>query len=148
MIRSSAVADRRPLLLQCPLWLMAYIAPFRALRYDPARAAVSDVVTQPYDKITPELQEHYHAASPYNLVRIILGKRETSDNETENTYSRAAGYFRDWRRQGIFLQDATPLHLFVCATVCRTGRKNRGRAAGIHRAGKDRRLLRRGGFPA
>ncbi len=93
---------------------MAYISPFRALRYDPARAAVSDVVTQPYDKITPELQEHYHAASPYNLVRIILGKRETSDNETENTYSRAAGYFRDWRRQGIFLQDGRPsIYLYV-----------------------------------
>jgi uncharacterized protein (DUF1015 family) len=93
---------------------MAYISPFRALRYDPARTALSDVVTQPYDKITPELQEQYHAASPYNLVRIILGKRETSDNETENTYSRAAGYFRDWRRQGIFLQDGRPsIYLYV-----------------------------------
>jgi uncharacterized protein (DUF1015 family) len=93
---------------------MASISAFRALRYDPARVQLSDVVTQPYDKITLDMQERYHAASPYNLVRIILGKPETSDNETENTYSRAAGYFREWRKRGIFLQDGQPsIYLYV-----------------------------------
>jgi len=93
---------------------MAYISPFRALRYDLARVALPDVVTQPYDKITSDMQARYHEASPYNLVRIILGKRESSDNETQNTYSRAAGYFRDWRREGIFLQDGQPsIYLYV-----------------------------------
>lgn len=87
---------------------MAYISPFRALRYDPARVALPDVVTQPYDKITPEMQDRYYAASPHNLVRIILGKREPTDHEGENTYTRAAASFRDWRRQGIFLQDGQP----------------------------------------
>jgi uncharacterized protein (DUF1015 family) len=101
-------------LLQCPFRLMAYIAPFRALRYDPARVKVEEVVTQPYDKITSDMQEQYHAASPYNLVRIILGKREVTDNETENPYSRAAAYFRDWRRQGIFLQDGqSSIYLYL-----------------------------------
>ena len=93
---------------------MAYVAPFRALRYDPARVKVADVVTQPYDKITPVMQEQYHAASPYNLVRIILGQREATDNEAENPYRRAAAHFRDWRRQGIFLQDGHPsIYLYV-----------------------------------
>jgi uncharacterized protein (DUF1015 family) len=86
---------------------MAYIAPFRALRYDPARVSPAKTVTQPYDKITPAMQESYYAASPYNLVRIILGKREP-DQENDNVYTRAAGYFRDWRREGVFLQDAQP----------------------------------------
>ena len=54
---------------------MAIISPFRALRYDPERVPVQQVVTQPYDKITPAMQERYYQASPYNLVRIILGKR-------------------------------------------------------------------------
>ena len=54
---------------------MAHIAPFRALRYDQQRIEIASVVTQPYDKITPEMQERYYTASPYNLVRIILGKR-------------------------------------------------------------------------
>jgi uncharacterized protein (DUF1015 family) len=87
---------------------MATIAPFRALRYDPSRVPVSDVVTQPYDKISPEAQERYYAANPYNLVRIILGKPEPSDDEHGNPYTRAAANFDDWRRHGIFLQDTQP----------------------------------------
>jgi uncharacterized protein (DUF1015 family) len=87
---------------------MAHIAPFRALRYDPARVDLAKVVTQPYDKITPEMQERYYAASPHNLVRIILGKREAKDHAGDNAYIRAAVYFQDWRRQGIFLQEAQP----------------------------------------
>jgi uncharacterized protein (DUF1015 family) len=87
---------------------MAHIAPFRALRYDPQRVSPTAVVTQPYDKITPEGQERYYAASPYNLVRLILGKQEPGDDEQRNVYSRAASFFSDWRRQGIFLQDPQP----------------------------------------
>lgn len=87
---------------------MAHIAPFRALRYDPARVSLPQVVTQPYDKITSDMQERYHAANPYNLVRIILGKQHASDDEGNNRYTRAADFFRDWRRQGIFLQDPEP----------------------------------------
>lgn len=85
---------------------MAYIAPFRALRYDPARVSPADVVTQPYDKISPEMQERYYGSSPHNLVRIILGKREAEDHSEHNVYTRAAAYFKDWRRQGTFLQDS------------------------------------------
>src|SRR6266576_1075737 len=87
---------------------MPHIEPFRALRYDPARVALPSVVTQPYDKITPEMQDRYYASSPYNLVRIILGKQQTGDHPGESTYTRAADFFRDWRRQGIFLQDTQP----------------------------------------
>lgn len=87
---------------------MAQIQPFRALRYDPARVAVSSAVTQPYDKITPEMQERYYAASPYNLVRIILGKRLATDGPEENPYTRARADLTDWRRKGILLQDSKP----------------------------------------
>ncbi|HXY09052.1 MAG TPA: DUF1015 domain-containing protein [Terriglobales bacterium] len=87
---------------------MATIAPFRALRYDPRRVDLAQVVTQPYDKISPEMQERYYSASPYNLVRIILGKSESTDGPADNVYTRAARYFREWRTQGIFLQDAEP----------------------------------------
>jgi uncharacterized protein (DUF1015 family) len=87
---------------------MAYIAPFRALRYHPDRVTVSQVVTQPYDKITPEMQERYYASNPHNLVRIILGKKNASDHVGDNAYSRAAGYLAEWRREGILSQDAEP----------------------------------------
>ncbi len=87
---------------------MAHIEPFRALRYDPGRVALAQVATQPYDKITPEMQEGYYASSPHNLVRIILGKRGSSDHSGDNPYTRAAAYFCDWRRHGVLIQDAQP----------------------------------------
>jgi uncharacterized protein (DUF1015 family) len=93
---------------------MAQIEPFRALRYDPTRVSIPQVVTQPYDKITPAMQDGYYAASPYNLVRVILGKQLAGDHPGESTYTRASQFFRDWRKQGIFLQDAKPaLYLYV-----------------------------------
>ena len=102
---------------------MAQIAPFRAWRYDPARVDPSQVVTQPYDKITPELQERYYAASSFNLVRIILGRREASDHAGDNPYSRAARFFEDWRRQGVFLQDDQPSIYTYIQTFTAPGEK-------------------------
>jgi uncharacterized protein (DUF1015 family) len=87
---------------------MAIISPFRAFRYDPARVSLPQVVTQPYDKITPGMQARYYDANPYNLVRIILGKREADDNQHNNAYSRAARDFSAWRSQGILRQDPQP----------------------------------------
>jgi uncharacterized protein (DUF1015 family) len=87
---------------------MADILPFQALRYDLQQVTVGQVVTQPYDKITPAMQERYYAASPYNLVRIILGRRELDDNTAHSVYTRAAAYGRDWRAEGILRQDSAP----------------------------------------
>jgi uncharacterized protein (DUF1015 family) len=97
---------------------MARIYPFRALRYDTSRVRMEDVVTQPYDKITPEMQQRYYEASPYNLVRIILGKHEPDDTEAQeflpageeahNVYTRAAEWLREWRREGILAEEAEP----------------------------------------
>jgi uncharacterized protein (DUF1015 family) len=84
---------------------MADLHPFRALRYDLQRVSASQVLTQPYDKITPAMQEGYYAASPYNLVRIILGRREP-DDANNNVYTRAASYARQWRSEAILRQDS------------------------------------------
>src|SRR5260370_27060661 len=87
---------------------MAYIIPFRALRYDLKQVSAAQVLTQPYDKITPRMQDRYYAASPYNLVRIILGRREDKDHPAHNVYSRARSYFPQWQQQGILRHDAIP----------------------------------------
>jgi uncharacterized protein (DUF1015 family) len=87
---------------------MAYIEPFRALRYDPTCVDLTKVVTQPYDKITPAMQNRYYDADPHNLVRIILGKPQPDDRSGENIYTRAAGFFQDWRRLRVFCQDSKP----------------------------------------
>jgi uncharacterized protein (DUF1015 family) len=88
---------------------MASIYPFRALRYNPSVARLDDVVTQPYDKISPAMQQAYYQRSPYNLVRIILGLPELFDAERgESVYTRAARDFRAWREQGVLMQEHTP----------------------------------------
>lgn len=87
---------------------MSEIVPFKALRYDPHLVRLEDVVTQPYDKITPEMQSRYYELSPNNLVRIILGKHFETDSATFNVYSRAAEYLHDWRAGGVLKQDAEP----------------------------------------
>src|ERR1700690_1910792 len=87
---------------------MATISPFRAWRYAPERVPLRNAVTQPYDKITPAMQESYYQASPYNLVRIILGRRFDADTASENDYTRAASSFREWRQAGVLRQDQQP----------------------------------------
>ena len=88
---------------------MARIYPFRALRYNPLQVKLAEVVTQPYDKITPAMQQAYYQRSPYNLVRIILGLPELFDgNGTQDVYRRAGDDFRAWRRDGILTQESEP----------------------------------------
>jgi len=87
---------------------MARIYPFRALRYDTALVNMEDVVTQPYDKISPAMQQRYYDASPYNLIRVILGKHEPDDSETSNVYTRAAEYLKQWRKQNILREESEP----------------------------------------
>jgi uncharacterized protein (DUF1015 family) len=65
-------------------------------------------VTQPYDKISPEMQARYLSLSPYNLVRVILGERFASDDERKNVYTRAAAHLKEWMSQGILVKDSKP----------------------------------------
>lgn len=87
---------------------MALVLPFRAYRYTAKAGRLADLLTQPYDKITPEMQQAYLARSPYNLVRIELGPARPGDSATDNVYTRAAGYLRDWIGRGILARDAEP----------------------------------------
>jgi uncharacterized protein (DUF1015 family) len=95
-------------LVQSPK-LMARIYPFRATRYNPTAVRIEDVVTQPYDKITPAMQQVYYGRSPYNLVRIILGLPELFDEPGVNdVYTRAARDFVEWRKNGVLQTDNEP----------------------------------------
>jgi uncharacterized protein (DUF1015 family) len=124
---------------------MADIHPFRAFRYDPQQVSPAQVVTQPYDKITPALQDHYYAASPHNLVRIILGRREENDNPANNVYSRAAAHFREWRQQGILRQDSVPsLYVYSQRFPLPGSIKAGSRKDGSTKEGSAKELERRG----
>jgi uncharacterized protein (DUF1015 family) len=87
---------------------MAKIFPFHAYRYSEKGGPLENAVTQPYDKISPEMQRRYLALSPYNLVRIILGPQSASDSERDNVYTRAAAHLDEWIAKGILARDAEP----------------------------------------
>ncbi|HYR41850.1 MAG TPA: DUF1015 domain-containing protein [Terriglobia bacterium] len=91
---------------------MAKIYPFRSLRYAPDKVPLAKVVTQPYDKISREMQERYYAAHPNNIVRVVFGKSDPSDSAHNNVYTRAAVYLKEWRASGILQQLPEPA-LFV-----------------------------------
>jgi uncharacterized protein (DUF1015 family) len=88
---------------------MAEIHPFRALHYNPSRIhELRKVVTQPYDKISPEMQSAYYRSSPFNLVRVIRGRIHADDNPQDNVYLRAAQCFREWTEDRILVSDSEP----------------------------------------
>lgn len=87
---------------------MARIAPFQPFRYSASAGNLDDLVTQPYDKITPAMQTRYLHLSPKNLVRVILGERSDKDTDRDNVYTRAAGFFEEWIRSGVLQKEAEP----------------------------------------
>jgi uncharacterized protein (DUF1015 family) len=87
---------------------MANIYPFRSLQYALEKVPIEKVVTQPYDKISIEMQERYYAAHPNNIVRIVSGKSFPDDTPSRNVYTRAAKYLKDWRESGMLRQSAEP----------------------------------------
>ncbi|MGH9525193.1 MAG: DUF1015 domain-containing protein [Terriglobales bacterium] len=87
---------------------MADIHPFAAYRYDLSQVAADDVLTQPYDKITPEMRRRYLERDAHNLVRVILGESLSSDNEGNNVYTRAEGCLRQWIEDGVLRRDPEP----------------------------------------
>jgi uncharacterized protein (DUF1015 family) len=87
---------------------MAEVHAFRAYRYDANRVALEDVLTQPYDKITPAMQEGYYARSPYNLIAVEKGRTLAGDSPEDNVYTRAARKVEEWIAEKILAKDAAP----------------------------------------
>ena len=93
---------------------MARIFPFHAYRYDAKRFELARVLTQPYDKISPEMQERYYALDAHNLVRVEKGRTEPGDGPEENVYTRAAKTLEAWIKEGAVRRDAAA-SLYVCS---------------------------------
>jgi len=78
---------------------MADVKPFRAERYDVAKAGpLEQLVAPPYDVISPAEREAYLALSPYNVVHLTLPETE----------EQAARELADWRAQGVLSRDQEP----------------------------------------
>lgn len=87
---------------------MAEIFPFRAYRYNVARVKLADVITQPYDKITPPMQERYATLSPYNLIAVEKGKTGPADSAADNVYTRGEKALQQWISDGVLARDSRP----------------------------------------
>jgi uncharacterized protein (DUF1015 family) len=83
------------------------IKPFKAFRFD--KAVVGDLgscIAPPYDVINDVQQEQLYNKNEHNIVRIIKGKTNASDNGDNNQYTRAADYLNNWIDQGVLKEDA------------------------------------------
>jgi uncharacterized protein (DUF1015 family) len=88
---------------------MAIIKPFRAIRYNQDKIdSIDHVISQPYDRVRYGLQDQYYDLSPYNITRIIKGKENEGDSETQNVYSRAKDFLNLWLNEGILVREDQP----------------------------------------
>jgi len=89
---------------------MAQVYPFRAFRYSPeqAHAPFERLLTQPYDKISPAMQEKYYAADAHNLISVEKGRAYPTDTAQDNVYTRAAASLQDWIAKQAVAQDPEP----------------------------------------
>ncbi|MBW2184481.1 MAG: DUF1015 domain-containing protein [Deltaproteobacteria bacterium] len=92
---------------------MAIVVPFRGVLYNLEKIEdFSKVTAPPYDIISPEQQEGYYQKSPYNVIRLILGKQFPHDLPEDNRYTRAAGVFDIWQEKSILIRDEKPSFYF------------------------------------
>lgn len=87
---------------------MADIAPFRGIRYNPARVgSLANVLAPPYDVLSAAEQAQLYERSPYNVVRIILNRREAGDPPNA-PYQRAADTLQKWLDEGALIEEEQP----------------------------------------
>lgn len=88
---------------------MPEIQAFRGVRYDLGHVgSLSDVIAPPYDVIDSVLQDQLYKKHPANVIRLILNREEPGDNDTQNRYSRASRFLRNWRSEGVLFTESDP----------------------------------------
>jgi len=88
---------------------MAIIKPFRGVRYNPALVSeLSQVVTQPYDRISPTMRNRYLQQHPYSFVQLILGDPVSHASPSTNPYTSVADLHRRWLATGVLMRDPEP----------------------------------------
>ena len=93
---------------------MPHVCALRGLRYDPKHVGVlSQVIAPPYDVVDAALQTKLYEQHPTNVIRIELNREEPGDSDHSNKYTRAAKYFKNWREQGVIMQEpAAALYVY------------------------------------
>src|SRR3954452_17636963 len=95
-----SVSPSRPL-SSSPTGLI--LAPFRALRFDPAVAGdLSTLTSPPYDVIDADRQSALEASNDHNVVRLILPRDGGGDapDTGADRYDQARQTLERWRDEG------------------------------------------------
>jgi uncharacterized protein (DUF1015 family) len=88
---------------------MAQIAPFQGVLFNSQIIKdLSQVVTPPYDVISPQEQEGYYSLHPYNIIRLDFGRNFPSDTPEDNRFTRATRIKTIWEKEQILIQDPEP----------------------------------------
>ena len=83
---------------------MPAINPFRGWFYNQSKLPdLSQVITPPYDNISPIDQSKFYAASDHNFVRLIL-----NNAQGDSRYSAAAETLATWQANQILIHDNQP----------------------------------------
>jgi uncharacterized protein (DUF1015 family) len=115
---------------------MAQVHPFRAYRYNPAHVAFEQVLTQPYDKISPAMQEQYYSFDPHNLIAVEKGRVFPDDSPEENVYTRGAAALESWIRSQVVTPDTAPAFYAYSQEYTVPGTDERRTRRGFIGAGK------------
>jgi uncharacterized protein (DUF1015 family) len=87
---------------------MPEIRPFKGIRYDLEKIGkIADVITQPYDQITDEMERDYKRRSPFSFVNLVL-THYADGHDRQREYQKAKRSVEDWMRNKIFTQDVQP----------------------------------------
>ena len=88
---------------------MALVEPFSGIRYNPRKIdSLAAVVTPPYDVIASDQQSAYYERSPFNIIRIELGRAQPDDGPDENPHTRAQEHLKAWLSNEVLIQDREP----------------------------------------
>lgn len=80
---------------------MVEVRPFRGIMY--TTKDLSSKITEPYDKITREMQERYYESDPHNFIRLNLPK-------DKDPYTSSRETLKKWLLEGIMKKDEKPAY--------------------------------------
>ncbi|MCP4481207.1 MAG: DUF1015 domain-containing protein [bacterium] len=92
---------------------MARIKPLKGIRYNLNKVAIEDVVAPPYDVISSFEQDDLYQKSELNIIRLILGKMNDTDDGENNKYTRAAEFFNFWQAtEDLIVEDKPAIYVY------------------------------------
>jgi uncharacterized protein (DUF1015 family) len=90
---------------------MPRVAPFIALRYDPAVVGPLDRVTAPpYDVISASRRRSLLEGNPFSIVHLDLAEGSEDPGDPESRYARAAELLETWEAQGALVRTPEPVY--------------------------------------